>query len=70
MKKWLYGLAALALLVVLGIFALTRLVDTDRVKRLLVEQTREKTGRTLVIDGELSWRFFLPSVLPWAKPPC
>ncbi|AEY01714.1 AsmA protein [Oceanimonas sp. GK1] len=58
MKKWLYGLAALALLVLLGIFALTRLVDTDRVKRLLVEQTREKTGRTLVIDGELSWRFF------------
>ncbi|WP_417606781.1 AsmA family protein [Oceanimonas baumannii] len=61
MKKWLYGLAALVLLLLLGVFALTRFVDTDRVKRLLVEQTREKTGRTLVIDGELSWRFF-PSV--------
>ncbi|WP_107852443.1 AsmA family protein [Oceanimonas marisflavi] len=61
MKKWLYGVAALVLLVLLGAFALTRLVDTDRVKRLLVEQTREKTGRTLVIEGDLSWRFF-PSV--------
>ncbi|WMC12272.1 AsmA family protein [Oceanimonas pelagia] len=58
MKKWLYGVAALVLLVLLGAFTLTRLIDTDRVKRLLVEQTREKTGRTLVIDGDLSWRFF------------
>ncbi|MDP5291794.1 AsmA family protein [Oceanimonas sp. CHS3-5] len=61
MRKWLYGVAVLLLLVLVGAFALTRLVDTDRVKRLLVEQTREKTGRTLVIDGDLSWRFF-PSV--------
>ncbi|NHI00779.1 AsmA family protein [Oceanimonas sp. MB9] len=61
MKKWLYALAILVLVLLLGAFALTRLVDTDRIKRLLVEQTREKTGRTLVIEGDLSWRFF-PSV--------
>ncbi|WP_019933772.1 AsmA family protein [Oceanimonas smirnovii] len=61
MKKWLYALAALVVLLLLGVVALTQLVDTDRVKRLLVEQTREKTGRTLVIEGDLSWRFF-PSV--------
>lgn len=58
MKKLLYGLAALVLLLLLGLLALTRLVDTERVKRVLVEQTREKTGRTLVIEGDLSWRFF------------
>ncbi|WP_375058363.1 AsmA family protein [Zobellella sp. DQSA1] len=61
MKKWLYGLGALLLLLMLALVALMQLVDTERVKRVLIEQTREKTGRTLVIDGDLSWRFF-PSI--------
>ncbi|MBL1377239.1 AsmA family protein [Zobellella iuensis] len=61
MKKWLYGLGALLLLLMLALVALTQLVDTERVKRVLIEQTREKTGRTLVIEGDLSWRFF-PSI--------
>ncbi|MHA6964105.1 AsmA family protein [Zobellella denitrificans] len=61
MKKWLYGLGALLLLLILALVALTQLVDTERVKRVLIEQTREKTGRTLVIEGDLSWRFF-PSI--------
>lgn len=58
MKKLLYVIAALLLLLVVGLLALTQLVDTERVKRVMIEQTREKTGRTLVIDGDLSWRFF------------
>ncbi|WP_445398737.1 AsmA family protein [Zobellella sp. An-6] len=61
MKKWLYGLGALLLLLMLALVALTQLVDTERVKRVLIEQTREKTGRTLVIEGDLHWRFF-PSI--------
>lgn len=61
MKKLLYGVAALLLLLLLALVILTQVVDTDRVKRVLIEQTREKTGRTLVINGDLSWRFF-PSI--------
>ena len=58
MKKLLYGLGGLLLLVLIAGVVLTQVVDTDRVKRLLVEQTKEKTGRTLVINGDLSWRLF------------
>ena len=61
MKKLLYGLGALLLLTLLAGIILTQVVDTDRVKRVLIEQTKEKTGRTLVINGDLSWRFF-PSI--------
>lgn len=61
MKKLLYGLGALLLLILIAGIILTQVVDTDRVKRLLIEQTKEKTGRTLVINGDLSWRFF-PSI--------
>ncbi|MGO4999848.1 AsmA family protein [Oceanisphaera sp. W20_SRM_FM3] len=61
MKKLLYGLGALLLLILLAGVILTQVVDTDRVKRVLIEQTKEKTGRTLVINGDLSWRFF-PSI--------
>lgn len=61
MKKLLYGLGALLLLILLAGIILTQVVDTDRVKRVLIEQTKEKTGRTLVINGDLSWRFF-PSI--------
>lgn len=61
MKKLLYGLGALLLLILLAGIILIQVVDTDRVKRVLIEQTKEKTGRTLVINGDLSWRFF-PSI--------
>ena len=61
MKKLLYGIGALVLLIVLALVILTQVIDTDRVKRVLIDQTQEKTGRTLVINGDLSWRFF-PSI--------
>ena len=61
MKKLLYGLGGLLLLILIAGVVITQVVDTDRVKRLLVEQTKEKTGRTLAINGDLSWRFF-PSI--------
>lgn len=58
MKKLLYGLGILALLLILSVVALTQFIDTDRIKRVLIEQTYEKTGRVLVLNGDLSWRFF------------
>ncbi|WP_116473100.1 AsmA family protein [Zobellella maritima] len=61
MKKLLYFLGALVLVVVLALVVLVQLVDTNRVKRVMIEQVRERTGRTLVIEGDISWRFF-PSV--------
>lgn len=61
MKKLLYGIGFLVVLIVLALIILTQVIDTDRVKRVLIEQTQEKTGRTLVINGDLSWRFF-PSI--------
>lgn len=61
MKKLLYGIGFLVVLIVLALVILTQVIDTDRVKRVLIAQTQEKTGRTLVINGDLSWRFF-PSI--------
>ncbi|GAA3529433.1 AsmA family protein [Zobellella aerophila] len=61
MKKLLYFFGGLLLLVVLAMVVLVQLVDTDRVKRVMIDQVRERTGRTLVIEGDISWRFF-PSV--------
>ncbi|GGB38187.1 cell envelope biogenesis protein AsmA [Oceanisphaera marina] len=61
MKKLLYGIGFLVVLIVLALVILTQVIDADRVKRVLIEQTQEKTGRTLVINGDLSWHFF-PSI--------
>lgn len=58
MKKLLYGLGILVLLLILSVVALTQFIDTDRIKRVLIEQTYEKTGRVLVLNGDISWRFF------------
>ena len=58
MKKLLYGLGILALLLILSVVALTQFIDTDRIKRVLIEQTHKKTGRVLVLNGDISWRFF------------
>lgn len=58
MKKLLYFLGALFVLLGLAMVVLVQLVDTDRVKRVMIEQVHERTGRTLVIDGDISWRFF------------
>ncbi len=58
MKKLLYLLLGLVLLVVVAFVAVMSMVDTDKIKTLLVEQVREQTGAQLVINGELSWRIF------------
>ncbi|MGR5078781.1 AsmA family protein [Photobacterium swingsii] len=61
MKKFLYILLALVLVVVIGIAALLALVDPNQFKPLIAEQVKKNTGRELVISGDIDWRFF-PSV--------
>ncbi|MGR5153177.1 AsmA family protein [Photobacterium swingsii] len=61
MKKFLYILLALVLVVVIGIAALLALVDPNQFKPLIAEQVKKNTGRELVINGDIDWRFF-PSV--------
>lgn len=61
MKKLLYVFVALIAVIAIAITAVVLLVDTEDVKQLLVKQVREATGRELVIEGDLSWRFF-PSI--------
>ncbi|MDX1301129.1 AsmA family protein [Photobacterium sp.] len=61
MKKLLYILLAIVLIVVVGIGALLALVDPNQFKPLLSEQVKKATGRDLVITGDISWRFF-PSI--------
>ncbi|MGF1876241.1 AsmA family protein [Photobacterium frigidiphilum] len=61
MKKLLYVLLAIVLVIVVGIGALLALVDPNQFKPLLSEQVKKATGRDLVINGDISWRFF-PSI--------
>ncbi|OBU15178.1 hypothetical protein AYY19_05400 [Photobacterium aquimaris] len=58
MKKILYILLGLILLVVIGIGALVTFVNPNQFKPLLTEQVKKMTGRDLVIKGDISWRFF------------
>lgn len=58
MKKILYILLGLILLVVIGIGALVTFVNPNQFKPLLTEQVKKMTGRDLVISGDISWRFF------------
>ncbi|UXI00319.1 AsmA family protein [Photobacterium sp. TY1-4] len=61
MKKLLYVVFAIIIVVVVGIGALLALVDPNQFKPLITEQVKKATGRDLVISGDLSWRFF-PSI--------
>ncbi|MEC6796663.1 AsmA family protein [Photobacterium sp. S4TG1] len=58
MKKILYILLGLILLVVIGIGALVTFVNPNQFKPMLTEQVKKMTGRDLVINGDISWRFF------------
>ncbi|MEE1673167.1 AsmA family protein [Agarivorans aestuarii] len=61
MKKLLYVVAALVVLLVIGVVVAVSMVNTDDIKKLLVDKTKETTGRELIIEGDLGWRFF-PSI--------
>ncbi|QUJ68350.1 AsmA family protein [Photobacterium sp. GJ3] len=61
MKKILYLLLAIVLVIVVGIGVLVTLVDPNQFKPLIAEQVKKATGRDLVIEGDIGWRFF-PSI--------
>ncbi|MFO6423493.1 AsmA family protein [Motilimonas sp. KMU-193] len=58
MKKLLYAGLALLLLLVIGVVIITSMIDTDKIKALVAEQVKSKTGAELVISGDLNWQFF------------
>lgn len=53
MRKFLYGLAALAATLLLLLLALPRLVDSEILKPRIVSEFRKATGATLALDGDL-----------------
>ncbi|MBU2895503.1 AsmA family protein [Vibrio hepatarius] len=58
MKK-LFLLIAIPIIVLLGgIVALILFVNPNQFKPLIVEQTEKQTGLELVIEGDISWKFF------------
>ncbi|WP_426697268.1 AsmA family protein [Aeromonas hydrophila] len=58
MKKIIYILLGLALAAVVAIATLVSLIDPNQFKPQLVEQVRKSTGRELVIQGDIGWRFW------------
>ncbi|MGX5833200.1 AsmA family protein [Aeromonas piscicola] len=58
MKKIIYILLGLALAALVSIVALVSLIDPNQFKPQLVEQVRKSTGRELVIQGDIGWRFW------------
>ena len=58
MKKLLYVICALLLVLVIALVSITSMVDTDKVKAMLMEQVKSSTGADLVVSGDLSWQFF------------
>lgn len=58
MKKIIYILLGLALAALVSIGALVSLIDANQFKPLLVDQVRKNTGRELVIEGDIGWRFW------------
>ncbi|HAU4909098.1 TPA: AsmA family protein, partial [Aeromonas hydrophila] len=58
MKKIIYILLGLALAAVVAIAALVSLIDPNQFKPQLVEQVRKSTGRELVMEGAIGWRFW------------
>lgn len=58
MKKIIYILLGLALAAVVAIAALVSLIDPNQFKPQLAELVRKSTGRELVIQGDIGWRFW------------
>ena len=58
MKKALYFMLALLLLIVGALMSLPWLVSADEIKQALISQVQQKTGRQLQIQGAVSWSFY------------
>ncbi|OGT45256.1 MAG: hypothetical protein A3E83_08285 [Gammaproteobacteria bacterium RIFCSPHIGHO2_12_FULL_41_20] len=62
MKKWLKLLGIIVGLIIVGLLVaailLITLVNPNRFKPLIMEQIKQRTGREILIRGDLSWSFF------------
>ncbi|MGY3944971.1 AsmA family protein [Aeromonas tecta] len=58
MKKIVYILLGLALAALVAIVALVSLIDPNQFKPQLAEQVKKNTGRELVMEGDIGWRFW------------
>ncbi|KLV08995.1 cell envelope biogenesis protein AsmA [Photobacterium aquae] len=58
MKKIAFALLGVVIAVVIAIAALLALVDPNQFKPMIAEQVKKATGRDLVIEGDIGWRFF------------
>ncbi|MDD1794908.1 AsmA family protein [Enterovibrio sp. ZSDZ42] len=58
MKKLLYILLGLVMLVVVAIGVLVAVINPNDFKPLIADEVKKATGRELVIDGDISWRFW------------
>lgn len=58
MKKIIYILLGLALAALIAIAALVSLIDPNQFKPQLAEQVKKSTGRELVMEGDIGWRFW------------
>ncbi len=61
MKKLIYALVGLLLLVVIAIGVLFLVVDPNQFKPLITDQVKKATGRELVINGDIGWTVW-PSI--------
>ncbi|OEE33245.1 AsmA family protein [Vibrio ordalii] len=58
MKKLFLFIAIIIGALIAAALALVLLVNPNQFKPLIVEQAKQKTGLDLVIEGDISWRFF------------
>lgn len=58
MKKIIYIVLGLALAALVAIVALVSLIDPNQFKPQLAEQVKKNTGRELVMEGDIGWRFW------------
>lgn len=61
MKKLLYILVSLIVLLVIAVGVLVTVIDPNQFKPLIAEQVEKNTGRQLDIQGDIGWRFW-PSI--------
>jgi uncharacterized protein involved in outer membrane biogenesis len=60
-KKVLYGVAGLVVLVVTAVLVVPVFVDANAFKGEIAAKVKEATGRELAIDGEIGVRFLVPA---------
>lgn len=58
MKKILYIICGLLLLMVISLIAVISFINPNEFKPLIVNEVKKATGQQLVIDGDIKWQFW------------